>query len=265
MNIKTCLLATAASLAMLGTTQAADLPVRKAPMLAPPPVALWSGFYVGADGGVARHDWTFLQLEGGSSNNITFNHPGAIWTDSKTAGLLGVHVGYNWQFGTLVAGVEADYSWLNVQRTVITTNSPNNPSVAGSATTKINQLATFRGRWGLAVDRTMAYFTGGFAVAHVEDAWERDQLLFQFAGDSIVVSPEKTRWGWVAGAGVEHLFTPSLTLRGELLFVDLGREEATAAPTVNFSERNAAFTHKLTIARVGLSYKFDWGPVGAGY
>src|SRR5260221_14291628 len=102
MTIKRALLATVSALAMLGAASAADLPIRRAApaMVAPAPLPLWAGAYIGVSGGAAKHDWTFNQtrcVEGdGDTCDLMFSSP-SVWSDSKTGGIVGVHVGYNWQ------------------------------------------------------------------------------------------------------------------------------------------------------------------------
>src|ERR1700719_1568889 len=84
---------------MIGPASAADMSrtVYKAP---PPvyyaPIYNWNGFYIGADGGYGwgTSNWSAL----GSNFDVK-------------GGLFGGQVGYNWQFGQFVYGVEADLDW----------------------------------------------------------------------------------------------------------------------------------------------------------
>ena len=58
---------------------------------------------------------------------------------------------YNWQFGSFVYGLGADASWLSNKRTEFNTWD--------QWRWKMQWLATFRARAGLAVDRTLLYLT----------------------------------------------------------------------------------------------------------
>src|SRR6266496_2733871 len=105
MTVKLALLATVSSLAMLGAASAADLPIRNAPPAMVAPAPLWAGAYIGVSGGAAKHDWTFNQTRcvegGGDTCDLMFASP-SVWSDSKTGGIFGVHVGYYWQSNNLV-------------------------------------------------------------------------------------------------------------------------------------------------------------------
>ena len=91
-------LAAAAALALAGTANAADMPVKAPPP--PPAVYDWSGIYVGFHDG---YSWATV------TDNVT---GGFQQTDSTVNnGILGFHVGYQKQFagfgfGGLVLGVE---------------------------------------------------------------------------------------------------------------------------------------------------------------
>src|SRR5205823_5167500 len=135
-----------------GVVQAADLsaPVLKAP---PPiaPVATWTGFYIGVHGGVA---WEQGQ------NSFTGYWAAAPITTTATTGIAGGQIGYNWQQGSYVFGIEADGSWLGKGGTA--SASATQPAgccgaVTYNAANQIRWLATARVRAGLAVGDTLAY------------------------------------------------------------------------------------------------------------
>ena len=73
-----------------GAASAADLPAAPPPYTKAPaivsPVTNWSGFYIGAMGGYANNSDGQLGVKGG---------------------FAGGTVGYNWQFSSIVAGIEA--------------------------------------------------------------------------------------------------------------------------------------------------------------
>ena len=173
-----------------GAACAADLPApptatySKAPPIVSP-VTNWSGFYVGAMGGYA------------SENNS--DGPGV------KGGFGGGTVGYNWQFNTVIAGIEADGAFADV-------NNSATEVVAGipiSATAKLDALATLRGRVGVAFDRVLLYGTAGLALADTK---------VSVSGSGITLSDTKTQTGWTAGAGVEWMFLPRWSLKAEYLY-----------------------------------------------
>src|SRR6266567_3626219 len=109
-KMKKILLVTA-SLIALGAAApavAADLaarPYTKAPAMIAA-VYDWSGFYVGANGGwgSSHNCWDFLPAAGGVSPEGCHD---------ATGGTAGGQVGYRWQTGTWVFGLEAQGNWAD--------------------------------------------------------------------------------------------------------------------------------------------------------
>jgi outer membrane immunogenic protein len=189
--MKRILLASVGVLAMASMANAADLPrqmVTKAPAYIAP-YYNWTGFYLGINGGGG---W------GGSSWDSTGNI-------DLSGGMIGGTVGYNWQFGTWVLGLEGDIDWASIKGT---TNVPG--CFAGGCTTENTWLGTARGRVGYAFDRFMPYITGGAAFGGV------DANHAGFTGQS------STQVGWVAGVGLEFAVVNNVTAKVEYLHYDLG-------------------------------------------
>jgi hypothetical protein len=85
----------------VGAAAAADLPLKALPMAAPV-MPSWAGFYIGGEVGSM---WTRDRL----TESTAFVPPltGNATTNSTSA-TGGIYAGYNWQFGHLVVGPEAD-------------------------------------------------------------------------------------------------------------------------------------------------------------
>src|ERR1700685_3810267 len=136
--------------ALTGTAAAAVLPRRMAPApyyKAPAEVQVynWTGFYIGINGGggFGRSDWDSI----GSSFDVS-------------GGLVGGTLGYNYQFGQGVVGVEGDIDWADINGTS-TTGCP-----LGCKTSD-TWLSTVRGRLGYAAHLFMPFVTGGAAFGDV--------------------------------------------------------------------------------------------------
>src|SRR5882757_4770180 len=92
-------------IAIASPSNAADLPrpYTKAPVYQPyaPPPFTWQGFYIGVNGG---YGWGDSTLTGAGTTSTV--HP--------NGGFLGPTVGYNFQLGSFVYGIEGDfvYSWM---------------------------------------------------------------------------------------------------------------------------------------------------------
>ncbi len=226
--IKACL----AAATMLGATaaaQAADIPVRPPVYKGQPIVAYynWTGFYAGISGGYGFGD-------------STWSSP--VANPKPTGYLIGGTVGYNWQSGALVYGLEGDWSWANITDSVTC-------GVASTCETKNTWLATFRGRLGYAFDRWLPYITAGGAYGNV-------QANTTTAG--VVTSASNANFGWTIGAGLEYAFAGNWSAKLEYLYVDLGSFNSGVAPATN----NVTLTEN--IIRAGLNYRFS-GPIFSRY
>ena len=178
---------------------AADLPSRYAPpsmAYDPPPLLTWNGLYAGINGGVG-----FGSFTSGGSN----------YFGSAVGGLVGGTVGYNYQSGHLVAGVEADLDYSTV-------GGGRQPLYGVTGYGKMNAMGTARLRFGYAFDRTLVYLTGGYAGASVRgDLYDgRFSTRFSNSGSTYMN-------GFAIGAGVEYAITPNVSVKGEYLFSSFGR------------------------------------------
>jgi outer membrane immunogenic protein len=192
--LTTCLLALTAGAAAVAADLPRGLPA-KAPAYVPPPYS-WTGFYLGINGGYA---WGDSDWDGFASG-----------TDVD-GGLVGVTIGYNWQTGPWVFGLEGDIDWTNLRGSFV------NAACPAGCETRNNWLATVRGRLGYAFDRVMPYVTGGLAAGDIE----ANPVGFPGAED--------TQVGWTVGAGVEAAIAGNWTAKIEYLYVDLGDVGCSAA------------------------------------
>lgn len=234
------------ALAAISSASAADLaarPYTKAPPIINP-VYNWTGGYIGIEGG---YGW------GHSDQTDPGVPPPPLPADgsySVKGGFIGGTLGYNWQTGPWVFGLEGDYSWSDIKghSDVCGPTTPT-PHPCGA---KLESFGTVRGRVGYAFGATgnwLIYGTGGLALGDIH-AW-----------DSLTpASGSKFRAGWTAGGGIETAFAPNWTAKVEYLYMDFGKTQyfdvvpgvpETVGMTVN-------------LVRAGINYKFG-GPVIAKY
>jgi outer membrane immunogenic protein len=231
------LLATAAGAAFVPGAQAADLPT-KAPAYVDPP-ASWAGFYIGLHAGA---NWQQAH---------THNFYADSATTTSTGFIGGGQIGYNWQRGNFVLGLEADGSWLSGKGSNATPQLGIGGGYVIGATNKIEWLSTVRSRFGLAVGDTMVYTTAGVAFGGVKNSLGLD------AGPNGTKSESKTRVGWAVGGGVEHMWNRNWTIALEGLFVDLGKSSVNASPVLGGARfKTTRFSNQAVIGRVKLNYKF---------
>jgi outer membrane immunogenic protein len=206
------------SLAALGSAPAfaADLAARQMYTKAPvaEPIYNWGGFYLGAMGGYAHENASSAAMEGG---------------------FAGGTLGYNWQMGNTVFGIETDAAWADISATTTT--------LGVSANSKIRDLGTVRGRIGYAFGATLLYGTGGYA-------WADNRI--SISSGALSVSDSQLHSGWTVGAGVEYMFAPHWSLKGEYLYKSFGSQ------TYTFAGLGAVPSGTLNIhsGQFGINYHF---------
>jgi outer membrane immunogenic protein len=239
MRKKGFLIATSAGFAAaaMSGAQAADMPI-KAPRDVEP-AANWTGWYIGAHAGAA---WQKTDVTTDSSfhdGSSYFPNPNASF--SKTGFIGGGQIGYNWQHGNFVFGLEGDISGLSGRAS--TPFQADAGYTTGTYSSKIRWLSTVRGRFGLAVGDTMAYMTAGVAFGGV-----RNSVFIDFFDTTYFSS--KTKTGWTVGGGVEHMLSRNWTVGLEGLFVDLGNSKG------DTDIGQFQFANQAIIGRLKLNYKF---------
>ncbi|MFD2228288.1 outer membrane protein, partial [Microvirga arabica] len=101
--MKKILLASVALFGFAGAAAAADLPVRSAPpapIIAAAPIFTWTGFYVGVNAG---YGWS----------NDDFDSVDLADEDDDGGFVGGAQVGYNYQIGSFVVGLEGDIQYAD--------------------------------------------------------------------------------------------------------------------------------------------------------
>lgn len=212
--------------------------------IAPPPTPVvttadstptpWGGLYVGVVAGAVRQQsnpflncFDFTNPDPNEcSTEASFRIPGNGFNLNDTGFLGGGQIGYNFSFGNIVLGVEADIAYTDIS----TTSSFLQPFPCCVRETFLHQelqsLSTVRARLGYAAGNVLLYATGGLAVGQVEYAFGLTDD--QFVGGGFAgASNSQLRAGYTAGGGVEISFGP-WSLKTEYLFFDLGQETLTA-------------------------------------
>src|SRR5205085_5348272 len=253
---------------------AADIPM-KAPVRAPvvAPVSNWTGCYIGGNvgGGWARSrdSWTGI-VEGpvAFATDAGAVLPPAANGDVNATGFVGGgQIGCNYQVNSFVLGAEVDaqYTGFRGTRTAASVGTVN--IAPGNITESFESkwLATFRGRAGFTTGPVLFYVTGGAALADLRFG---DQVCFPTAAIPACAtgaSSGNSRLGWTFGGGIEYMFAPNWTVKGEYLYVDLGTASNSgfgapiaAIPNPFTPAGIVTFNHRVTenIARVGPNYKF---------
>jgi outer membrane immunogenic protein len=185
----------------------------------------WTGFYIGINAGYGF-------------GNSTWTAP-PVSPDPKGF-LVGGTIGYNYQVGSIVYGLEGDLDWSDVKGSVA--------CGAFSCETRNEWLGTARVRLGYAFDRWLPYVTGGGAFGNIKAS----------STNPAIPGGSDTSFGWTIGAGLEYAFLSNWSAKIEYLYVDLGSVDVGTAAVPN------SVSFKESIVRAGLNYKFA-GPIFSRY
>ncbi|MGH7075548.1 MAG: OmpA family protein [Stellaceae bacterium] len=194
----------------------------------------WTGPEIGLQGGGALGNLTGHMHDTVHGVNLNYN-------PSPAGGLFGGHIGYDWQFGNIVAGIEGDAEGADVSQSVNRTAFP-----SFHMNTDMDFDASVRGRLGLALDRFMVYGTGGVAFGDLDNK-------YVYLGHPYSQSGIQT--GWTAGVGFDYALTPNWLVGAEYRYTDLG--DQTITPAAGISSRES---YNFNAIRLRVSYRFGAPP-----
>jgi outer membrane immunogenic protein len=243
--------AVAALLALSTSANGADVGVRPAPYAPPPPVYApppfsWTGFYLGGNigGAWARRDVTDTFF------GVNFN-PG----NNNGVFIGGGQLGYNWQVGYAVLGIEAEFDGAannNNTGTVFI------PTVGSLQVTSNNRwITTLAARFGLTNGPWLFYGKVGGGWVGSDDF----TVTNLSTGSLITLSNNNnSNSGWLVGAGIEWAFSSNWSAKVEYDYLALDDRTFTvpagspflAGDTFTQSNRN------VQMLKVGANYRFNW-------
>jgi outer membrane immunogenic protein len=243
-----CALFTTGSGTAIAADWADDVPLRGAISGGP---MRWDGVNFGVQGGLSVMNTAF---GGTTSSQVAYILRNTVienefspsgWatlpsTDTNSAS-YGAFLGYSVQWDALVLGVDAAYNRMSsmeaastdsISRQFVTSDGfDNNVTVTATASVKLIDYATFRGRAGYAIGQFLPYAFAGVAVgrfnyvsiAHVQAngtppvggpgvAFTLDQTSSEGKNNAFVA-------GATAGIGLDVAIMPNVFLRGEWEYV----------------------------------------------
>lgn len=226
----------------------------------------WNGFYAGANAGVS---WSDTDLDASATSGT-----GAIVLPPADAAAIsqigssnsgdtgfagGFQVGYNFQSGGLVLGIEGDVGIFDIGeeraktfQSALLIAPPINFTIDQNAGTDL--LITLRPRIGYASGPWMIYATGGLAWSKIDlDTSYSDTRATPITAHD---SEHETKSGWTAGGGFAYAFSPNWSARGEWLYVDLGTTRRTFVAPDSFATFTSIAKVRGNILRLGIDYNF---------
>jgi outer membrane immunogenic protein len=232
---------------------AASYPTKAMPV-ARPACAQFAGWTAGAIVGWANLDSKWVDRDAWVDN---FGTDWALGTVSNTDGgiTVGGQIGYNWQMGCTLFGVELDASWAGISWNKAYSAVDVGPGTVLTLDSKLNWYGTARARTGIIVDNLLLYVTGGFAYANIKHNFTVTDPGATPTIESF--SAKDSRWGGVVGVGTEWAFNPNWSLKSEFLYIRFQEVTTTGfSPngpgTVNFDNQDS-----MWVSRVAAVYR--WG------
>jgi outer membrane immunogenic protein len=195
--------------------------------------------------------------------------------DLSSSGFVGGgQLGYNWQFASWVAGIEADLQSGVQGDASVTGTSGALIDYRLTSDQDVKWFGTARARLGyLATPDLLLFGTGGFAYGRTEvSANISNTSIFTNpidSGPSLLTCPgnqvciaganSRTSTGWTAGGGFEWALWSNVTFKGEYLQVDLGDQTiklVAQSPATGNGFVTAKFDNSFDVVRGGLNYGF---------
>lgn len=170
------------------------------------PAAAWQGLYIGGHVG-----WAWTDIDAGSNILILGSGTMQLGTLSNTNIFGGGQIGYNFQSGNFVYGIEIDLGGMDAGASGSFVD-PGNRNRVLYVKGKSGFYGDITGRAGFALGNALiyakggfAFFTGGVKVSDPLDGFSQNSGTFT---------------GWTVGAGVEYALNPNWTLKAEYLYFD---------------------------------------------
>ena len=224
----------------------ADLAARPVYTKAPPPAVVaiydWSGFYIGANGG-----W------GNSHNSWDFVGFGPEGSHDANGGTVGGQIGYRWQMGQIVFGVEGQGNWADFKGSNVSLQFPGFINQ-----TKTDAFGLITGQVGYAFSNVLLYVNGGAAVTG------NNYRVFSPGGALVATGGDDTRWGGALGAGIEVGFAPNWSVGVQYDHLFMQDRTITFTTPGGFAAGSDGIRQDVDVVTARINYKFG-GPIIAKY
>lgn len=208
----------------------------------------WNGFYLGAHAGYVWGDATTRDDPADWGTDPQFIGPFPYDLDG---GFGGGTVGYNWQSGSLLLGLEADLGYLDLSGS--RTSNSSNPAFHQDHTVDGGFYALLGGRVGAALGSTLVYGKAGWVYFDGESSQTTTKPGYQTNGiDGFD--------GWAYGGGVEHTLGGGWSIKAEYLRFDFdseqGNQTSLTDPPIGHVYEFFTDVEDVNSVKIGLNYKF---------
>ncbi|MBY6243299.1 carbohydrate porin [Methylosinus sp. Sm6] len=220
-----------------------------------PPAFTWAGLHIGVNAGAGFPEPSGARVE--AAAGFAPAAYGLVAPNRDRPGVsFGAQIGYDWQKGPWVYGLETELNFLKIRRGDDGVFAGFGPATRALTTNENGDyFASVRARFGYAFGRSLVYMTGGVAAG----GWRGASLLTVSpgaAGPFLAPLSQSSRMKFVVGAGIEQALFDRWSARLEYTYVNqqlqtrLFDDGAASA----FAARQRSEAHVL---RLGLNYRFD--------
>jgi opacity protein-like surface antigen len=247
-----------------------------------PVVWNWTGFYFGANAGLAVATTNFADPFGTSVFGDGVRSPGFM---------AGGQIGFNWQAPgwRWVLGIEADADAISSDGTT-TCFAASAQTINATCRVRPQSVATLTGRIGYAMSpadelqnvapigllpirsATLIYGKAGVARANSQIDMAINNDLAGFAGPGITSnSTNTTFWGWTVGLGIEQALSAAWSLKVEYDYIGFPSRNIAnlGSATVDMSGTTLSATpagssgvsQSIQLVKLGLNYKWGANPL----
>jgi outer membrane immunogenic protein len=201
----------------------------------------WTGVYFGGNAGYGFE---------ANSSDIVLSDPSATTSGLKeSGGFVGIQMGYNYQMGLLVLGLEGDVQAANLKGSFdrVIDAAGDSLNASGNA----DEFGTIRGRIGAAFDHLLVYATGGAALGGISNT-----LNVTTAGGSTSLQNDSTRLGYTVGAGLEYAVDRNWSIKGEYQYIAFGSESLSPIENTTLATTSNSITTDIHTFRIGVNWHF---------
>jgi outer membrane immunogenic protein len=219
----------------------------------------WSGPYAGLFAGYA---WGKADASEATDPALPFPFYNGVPTPYRLdtdGAFAGATAGYNWQWGALVAGAEAEIGYLGLRGSTI---DPNGTLMFGTPDTttsfRSDFYAALSGRVGAAFGLALLYVKGGGAALRAK-ASTVDPCIAPPAGcgtGTLTMTGSETMFGWMLGAGAEYTFASRWALKAEYAFFDFGKIDTAGTSNLPGELYRQSIDVTAHTVRLGVNYRF---------
>lgn len=173
------------------------------------------------------------------------------------------HVGYDMQFGNIVAGVVAEGGIADITDSATGfTSEPGDYTL----TRRLKENAALRARLGYSMGNTLFYLTGGGAYGKINNRFSSSNAANAFAD-----SGDSDAWGWTAGAGVEQKVADNFSVGLLYKYTSLDPDDYSVAVSQGTAPATGPFTNPATtsgqtlISRSNDDFNYHTAKITASY